>query len=190
MTITIFHNPACGTSRNVLALIRNSGEEPEVIEYLKTPPTRDVLADLIRRMGDMLLLVQVERHVGLVRYSPGRIEFEPRGDAPRDLAQKLADRLRGWTGGQRWAVTVTNEGGAPTIAEQQAAEQREREERALQLPIVQQVLATFPGAKLRDVRRVAPEVEAVEAEGAANPHELTQGPVAEVEEWDPFEDEE
>lgn len=51
MTVTIFHNPACGTSRNVLALIRNSGEEPEVIEYLKTPPTRDVLADLIRRMG-------------------------------------------------------------------------------------------------------------------------------------------
>ena len=51
MTVTIFHNPACGTSRNTLALIRNSGEEPEVIEYLKTPPTRDVLADLIRRMG-------------------------------------------------------------------------------------------------------------------------------------------
>jgi arsenate reductase len=50
MTVTIFHNPDCGTSRNVLALIRNSGEEPEVIEYLKTPPTRDVLADLIRRM--------------------------------------------------------------------------------------------------------------------------------------------
>ncbi|GHG24595.1 DNA polymerase III subunit gamma/tau [Paracoccus aerius] len=146
--------------------------------------------ELIRRMGDMLLLVQVERHVGLVRYSPGRIEFEPKGNAPRDLAQKLAERLRGWTGGQRWVVTVTNDGGAPTIAEQQAAEQREREERALQLPIVQQVLATFPGAKLRDVRRVAPEVEAVEAEGAANPHELTQGPVAEVEEWDPFEDEE
>jgi arsenate reductase len=51
MTVTIYHNPACGTSRNTLALIRNSGEEPEVIEYLKTPPTRDVLADLIRRMG-------------------------------------------------------------------------------------------------------------------------------------------
>ena len=51
MTVTILHNPACGTSRNVLALIRNSGEEPEVVEYLKTPPTRDVLAELIRRMG-------------------------------------------------------------------------------------------------------------------------------------------
>ena len=40
MTITIYHNPDCGTSRNVLALIRNSGEEPRIIEYLKTPPTR------------------------------------------------------------------------------------------------------------------------------------------------------
>ena len=49
--ITIFHNPACGTSRNTLALIRNSGVEPEVIEYLKTPPSRELLADLIRRMG-------------------------------------------------------------------------------------------------------------------------------------------
>ncbi len=51
MTITIYHNPACGTSRNVLALIRDSGEEPRVIEYLKTPPSRDELADLIRHMG-------------------------------------------------------------------------------------------------------------------------------------------
>jgi arsenate reductase len=51
VTITIYHNPACGTSRNVLALIRNSGEEPRIVEYLKTPPTRDELANLIRRMG-------------------------------------------------------------------------------------------------------------------------------------------
>ena len=49
MTITIYHNPACGTSRNVLAMIRNSGEEPQIIEYLKTPPSRDELVDLIRR---------------------------------------------------------------------------------------------------------------------------------------------
>jgi arsenate reductase len=48
--ITIYHNPACGTSRNTLAMIRNSGVEPTVIEYLKTPPTREILADLIRRM--------------------------------------------------------------------------------------------------------------------------------------------
>ena len=49
--ITIFHNPACGTSRNTLALIRNSGVEPEVIEYLKTPPSRETLKTLIQAMG-------------------------------------------------------------------------------------------------------------------------------------------
>jgi len=49
--ITIYHNPACGTSRNVLALIRNSGEEPTVIEYLKTPPDRATLVGLIQAMS-------------------------------------------------------------------------------------------------------------------------------------------
>jgi arsenate reductase (glutaredoxin) len=51
MSVTIYHNPACGTSRNVLALIRNSGEEPKIIEYLKTPPTRRELVGLIERMA-------------------------------------------------------------------------------------------------------------------------------------------
>ena len=50
-TITIYHNPKCGTSRNVLALIRNSGVEPEVIEYLKTPPTKARLAELVAATG-------------------------------------------------------------------------------------------------------------------------------------------
>lgn len=50
-TITIYHNPACGTSRNVLALIRNSGEEPTVIEYLKNPPNRSTLERLLADMG-------------------------------------------------------------------------------------------------------------------------------------------
>jgi arsenate reductase len=49
--IIIYHNPACGTSRNTLAMIRNAGIEPHVIEYLKTPPARALLASLIERMG-------------------------------------------------------------------------------------------------------------------------------------------
>ncbi len=48
--VTIYHNPACGTSRNTLALIRNAGIEPTVIEYLKTPPDRETLVDLLKRM--------------------------------------------------------------------------------------------------------------------------------------------
>lgn len=51
MSITIYHNPKCGTSRNTLAMIRESGVEPTVIEYLKTPPTRETLVGLIEQMG-------------------------------------------------------------------------------------------------------------------------------------------
>ena len=51
MSITIYHNPECGTSRNTLAMIRQSGEEPEVIEYLKNPPSREALVELIAAMG-------------------------------------------------------------------------------------------------------------------------------------------
>jgi arsenate reductase (glutaredoxin) len=51
MSVTIYHNPACGTSRNTLAMIRQSGEQPEVIEYLKNPPDRARLIELIRAMG-------------------------------------------------------------------------------------------------------------------------------------------
>jgi len=51
VTVTIYHNPSCGTSRNTLAMIRQSGEEPEVIEYLKTPPSRARLVELIAAMG-------------------------------------------------------------------------------------------------------------------------------------------
>ncbi|MEA1013693.1 arsenate reductase (glutaredoxin) [Sphingosinicella sp. LY1275] len=51
MSVTIYHNPACGTSRNTLAMIRATGLEPEVIHYLDTPPSREELVSLIRRMG-------------------------------------------------------------------------------------------------------------------------------------------
>lgn len=51
MSVTIYHNPECGISRNTLAMIRGAGIEPIVIEYLKTPPTRETLVDLIRQSG-------------------------------------------------------------------------------------------------------------------------------------------
>jgi len=50
MSVTIYHNPACGTSRGVLEIICNSGWEPEIIEYLKTPPAREKIAELLKRM--------------------------------------------------------------------------------------------------------------------------------------------
>ena len=70
-TITIYHNPACGTSRNTLALIRNSGEEPQVIEYLKTPPTREELVALIQRMGVPVRALLREKGTPYVELSLG-----------------------------------------------------------------------------------------------------------------------
>jgi arsenate reductase len=51
MKATIYHNPQCGTSRNVLGILRDSGIEPDVIEYLRTPPTREQLKALVKKMG-------------------------------------------------------------------------------------------------------------------------------------------
>jgi len=51
MSVTIYHNPACGTSRNTLAMIRSTGIEPRIVEYLTTPPARDVVLALVRAMG-------------------------------------------------------------------------------------------------------------------------------------------
>jgi len=62
MSVTIYHNPDCGTSRNTLAMIRSTGLEPTVIEYLKTPPDRDEIMRLVRAMG--VPLVQVMRRKG------------------------------------------------------------------------------------------------------------------------------
>ncbi len=61
MTVTIYHNPKCGTSRNVLAMIRASGQEPVVIEYLKTPPSRERLKVLIAAMGIPVLALLREK---------------------------------------------------------------------------------------------------------------------------------
>lgn len=134
----------------------------------------DHVVDLIRERRDMKLLVEVETTLRLAKYAPGRIEFEPTADAPRDLASRLATRLQGWTGA-RWAVTVVNAGGKATLAEEQDKERLAAEAKAMENPLVQAVIAAFPGAKISAMRQ--PELEAAfEA-------------LPEVEdEWDPFEE--
>ncbi len=71
MTVTIYHNPACGTSRNTLAMIRQSGEKPEIIEYLKTPPTRERLVELIATMGHVRPRSSSPERNALCRTWPG-----------------------------------------------------------------------------------------------------------------------
>jgi DNA polymerase-3 subunit gamma/tau len=135
----------------------------------------DQVVDLIRGKRDMKLLVEVETSLRLAKYSPGRIEFQPTDNAPRDLAARLAARLQGWTGA-RWAVSVVGTGGSATIAETRDSTEAEAKARVMdQNPLVQAVLTIFPGATIREIRQ--PQVEAA-AEA-----------LPEVEdEWDPFEE--
>ncbi len=132
--------------------------------------------DLIRANRDVTLLLDVENHLRLVHYAPGRIEFEPTADAPRDLAATLAQRLQGWTG-IRWGVSVVSSGGGATIAEGRDAKEIAAKEKAMENPLVQAVFAAFPEARITAIR--SPEEAKAEAVADALP---------EVEdEWDPFE---
>jgi DNA polymerase-3 subunit gamma/tau len=141
----------------------------------------DQVIDLIREKRDMLLLKEVEDGLRLARYSPGRIEFEPAPGARADLAARLSQRLQGWTGA-RWGVSVVSTGGAPTLAETRTQERTVAEAEAMENPLVQAVLAAFPGAKITDIR--SPEALVARAAAEALPE-------AEPElddDWDPFEE--
>jgi DNA polymerase-3 subunit gamma/tau len=155
---------------------RALAEAPEVAlaRYTSFPQ----VVELIRANRDVKLLVEVETTLRLVHYAPGRIEFAPTEDAPRDLAARLAQRLQAWTG-VRWGVSVTSGGGAPTIAEVRDAEKRALEAEAEAHPMVQAVLTAFPKARIAEIRTP----KEIEAEAAVEA-------LPEVdEEWDPFEDE-
>ena len=136
------------------------------------------VVDLIREKRDVQLLVEVETCLRLARYSPGRIEFEPTPTARPDLAARLSQRLQGWTGA-RWGVSVVSSGGAPTIEEDHGAATLALNAEVMISPLVQAVMAAFPGTKITEVR--TPESLAANAAVDALP---------EVDdEWDPFEDE-
>ena len=140
-------------------------------------PTFEHVIELIRNSRDVKLLVDVETTLQLAAYQPGRIEFVPTDRAPRDMAQRLGAKLQLLTG-NRWAVSIVNEGGGKTIAEVRDAADFALQAEAESHPLVQAVLAQFPKAKIKSIR--TPEQIAAEAVKDALP---------EVEdEWDPFED--
>ncbi len=155
------------------AVLAQAEVAPDVTTALARYATFDHLVEMIRDARDMKLLFDMESHVRLVRYAPGRIEFQPTDDAPRELAPRLAHRLQGLTGA-RWGISVVSQGGAPTIDEVRKADLVAEHAAASSLPLVQAVLAAFPGSKVVEVRDPA-AIAAAEA-------------LPEVEdEWDPFE---
>jgi DNA polymerase-3 subunit gamma/tau len=124
------------------------------------PQTAPTLA--VRNLEDIIALceprselrVNLEHNIHLVRLEPGRIEIRPTARAPRTLASDLQQKLRSATG-ERWAVSIANEGGAPTLAEQKRAMHDARIDSAARQPLVRAVLEHFPGAAIKEVRPVA-----------------------------------
>ncbi|MFY0617323.1 DNA polymerase III subunit gamma/tau [Shimia sp.] len=139
--------------------------------------TFEHVLELIRTRRDGVLRVQVEEYVRLVSYQPGRIEFEPAPNAPADLSQRLGSQLQRWTG-RRWAITLVNEGGAPSVAEVRDAAATEMRNEALAHPLVQAVMDAFPKAKITEIKSRRDLANEALAEA-----------LPEVEdEWDPFEE--
>ncbi len=135
------------------------------------------VVELIRQHRDVKLLVEVETGLRLVNYQPGRIEVNPTADAAADLVGRLGSRLQAWTG-NRWAITVVNEGGAPTIAQV-----RDEAETALRVaaenhPLVQAVIMAFPKAKITEIRTEADKAQ----------HAMEDALPEVDEEWDPFDE--
>ncbi|MEM6322773.1 MAG: DNA polymerase III subunit gamma/tau [Pseudomonadota bacterium] len=136
----------------------------------------DQVVDLIRANRDVKLLVEVENSLKLVKYSPGRIEFEPAENAPTDLAARLASRLQSWTG-VRWAVSIVGTGGGETITQKRDAARLALEHAAKTHPLVKAVFDAFPNAKITEIRTASSRAAA--AEEAALPEA--------DDDWDPFE---
>jgi DNA polymerase-3 subunit gamma/tau len=171
--VTATHSSPSGPSASAGGAVLAVANDEALAHY----PTFEHIVELIRRHRDVKLLVEVETGVRLAAYQPGRIEFVPATGAPHDLAQRLGSRLQAWTG-NRWAVTLVNEGGGETIAEMRDIETNALRDKAQAHPLVQAVLMKFPGARITDIR--TPKAREAEAELEALP---------EVDdEWDPFED--
>jgi DNA polymerase-3 subunit gamma/tau len=154
-----------------------------------TPPVAATNPPMPQSFAEVLALFDERReavmrshlvsHLHLVHFEPGRIEFRLAEGAPRDLANRLAQLLGEWTG-TRWLVAISDEEGEPTVRQQEATHERDLRNEVASHPLVQAVLATFPGATIAAVR------ERFAAAAAESEEVLEQD--ADAEEVNPDED--
>ncbi len=122
------------------------------------------LVALAAEKRDLQTKAALEADVRLVRIEDGRLEVAMERSAARTLINDLSRKLEQWTG-RRWTVIVSNEAGQPTLRSQNEVAKNQRERAAEADPRVQEVLARFPGAKVVEVRRLAPEPPESDASG-------------------------
>ena len=138
---------------------------------------------LIEETRDIKLLIEVKNCLRLISYAPGRMEFQLTDDAPADLVQRLKRALQLATGAN-WIISLANEGGAPTIAEQDQAASRAIAAELERHPLLQAVKTAFPKARIAAIRTRAELLAAAQAEALPELPDPDDLP----EDWDPFED--
>jgi DNA polymerase-3 subunit gamma/tau len=124
------------------------------------PQSYEEVLALIEQRRDIALRLDVERYVRPISFRPGAIEYEPAPGAPANLAQRLVNRLKEWTG-QPWLIAQGG-GGAESLWERQKREQREVRAEVEQDPFVRAVMEAFPGAEIVGVRTLPPPEAAAE----------------------------
>jgi DNA polymerase-3 subunit gamma/tau len=155
------------TSGNMALATSQARPQPRPEPASAAPAVRlrrfeDVVA-MAGEKRDIVLKAALERDVRLVRFEEGRIELSLAEGGSRTIANDLARALQLWTG-ERWMVALSSEEGEPTLRDQAVAAERERKEGAASHPLVQAVLATFPGAQIVNVVERAEKGEGVDAE--------------------------
>ena len=139
-------------------MIAPSGEPQSAPAALRIASLPELVA-LAADKRDLLTKAALEADLRLVRIEDGRLEVALERSAARTLVSDLSRKLEQWTG-RRWTVIVSNEPGQPTLRSQNEAARNQRERAAEADPRVQEVLARFPGAKVVEVRKLAPDLPA------------------------------
>ena len=144
-----------------------------ILNYIKF----ENILELVKQNRDVKLLIDIENGLRLVSYRPGYIEFTPTEFAPANLAQRLSNRLKEWTG-SRWAVSIVQNGEAETIFEKKEKDAKDLESEAYAHPFVKEALVQFPAARIVNVI----SKKKLEQEAAIQALEEVDS------EWDPFEE--
>lgn len=140
----------------------------EGVALAAMPQTFPALVALFKEMREGILAGELENYIHPVHFELGRVEWRQQPDATRNLAAQVAEKLQEWTG-QRWMIALSNQPGEPTLHEKASHVASARRAQAEVHPLVQAVLAAFPGAELKvSPARLAPAVEAApDADGPA-----------------------
>jgi len=143
------------------------------------PATFAGLVQLVKEMREGMLAGELENYVHLVHFEPGRIEWRQHPGASAGLSSQVLTKLREWTG-LPWVIALSNQPGAPTLAEQAMASVSARRAEAEAAPLVQAVLLAFPGAEVAAVRELVPPEPLAEAEA--------EGPAYMTDDIDPLDE--